>query len=57
MLLKRLKGLASENHSIMNVLTGSKHCWNELGTTINLFCHELEVNWAGQSLLKSDLKS
>ena len=25
-LLKRLKGLASENHSMLNVLTGSKHC-------------------------------
>ena len=25
-LLKRLKGLASEHHSVVNVLTGSKHC-------------------------------
>ena len=25
-LLKRLKGLPSEHHSLMNVLTGSKHC-------------------------------
>ena len=25
-LLKRLKGLASAHHSVMNVLTGSKHC-------------------------------
>ena len=26
--LKRLESLASEHHSLMNVLTGSKHCWN-----------------------------
>ena len=25
-LLKRLKGLGSEHHSVVNVLTGSKHC-------------------------------
>ena len=24
--IKRLKGLASEHHSVINVLTGSKHC-------------------------------
>ena len=32
-LLKRLKGLASEDHAVINVLTGSKHCWNQHGTT------------------------
>ena len=31
-LLNCLKGLASEDHSLMNVLTGSKHCWNQHGT-------------------------
>ena len=36
-LLKRLKSLASEHHSLMNVLTGPKHCWNQQGTTITLF--------------------
>ena len=25
-LLKSLKGLASEDHAVINVLTGSKHC-------------------------------
>ena len=35
----------------MNVLTDSKHRWNELGTTNNLFFHEFEENWVGQSLL------
>ena len=25
-LLKRLKGRASEDHAVINVLTGSKHC-------------------------------
>ena len=24
----------------MNVLTGSKHCWNQHGTTITLFCRQ-----------------
>ena len=29
----------------MNVLTGSKHCWNQHGTTITLFCRQFGVNW------------
>ena len=36
-LLKRLKGLSSAHHSVMNVLTGSKHCWSQHGTTVFLF--------------------
>ena len=36
-LLKRLKGLSSAHHSVINVLTGSKHCWSQRGTTIFLF--------------------
>ena len=56
-LLKRLKGLASEHHSLMNVLTGSKHCWNLHGTTITLFSCQLEVNWVAKSHLQSDMKS
>ena len=28
-LLKRLKGRASEDHAEINVLTSSKHCWNQ----------------------------
>ena len=47
-LLKRLKGLASAHHSVINVLTGSKHCWNQHGTTILIFFHEFEVNWVGK---------
>ena len=39
-LLKRPKGVASEHHSTMNVITGSKHCWNQHGTTITLFSGE-----------------
>ena len=35
-LLKRLKGLASAHHSVINVLTGSKHCWRQHGTIIFL---------------------
>ena len=49
-LLKRLKGLASAHHSVMNVLTGLKHCWSYHRTTIFLFFHEFEINWAWKSL-------
>ena len=38
-LLKRLKGRASEDHAVINVLKGSKHCWNKQGITIILFFH------------------
>ena len=48
-LLKRLKGLAFEHNSLMNVLTGSKHCWNPQGTTITLFSRQSEVNWVRKS--------
>ena len=46
-LLKRLKDLASEHHSVNNALTVFKHCWNQQGTTIILFFHEFEkiLNW------------
>ena len=50
-LLTRLKGLASDHHSVMNVLTGSKHCENQHGTVISLFFREFEVNWVGKCLL------
>ena len=56
-LLKRLKVLASEHHSVINVLTESKHCWKMQGTTIILFSHEFQVNWVGRSPVFSDLKS
>ena len=56
-LLKRLKGLASEHHSLMNVLTGSKHCWNHHVTTISLFSRQFVVNWVGKSHLQTDMKS
>ena len=36
-LLKCLKGLASADHSVINVLTDSKHCGSHNGTTIFLF--------------------
>ena len=49
-LLKRQKGLASEEHAVINVLTGSKHCWNRHGTTIILFFHAFEIYWVGKSL-------
>ena len=39
-LLIPLEGLASEQHSLMNVLTGSKHCWNQHGTNIPLFSRQ-----------------
>ena len=43
-LFKRLKGLASEHHSVSNVLRGSRHCSNQHDTTIIVFFHEFEVN-------------
>ena len=49
-LLKPLKGLASADHSVINGLTGSKHCWSQQGTTIFNFYHESEINWVGKSL-------
>ena len=57
LLLKRLKALGSEHHSVINVLTGSKHCWKMQGTTIIVFSHEFQVNWVGRSPVYSDLKS
>ena len=55
--LEPLEGLASEHHSVIKVLTGSKHRWKEQATTIILFPHEFHVNWIGKRLLYSDHKS
>ena len=55
--MERLEGLASEHHSVINLLTGSKHRWKYQGTTITLFSHEFEVNWVAKTLLYSDHKS
>ena len=49
-LLKRLKGRASEDHAVINVLTFSKHCWNQKRTTIILFFHAFGIYWVGKSL-------
>ena len=48
-LLKRLKDLPSEHHSVNNALTVSKHCWNQHGTTIILFLNEFGIYWIGKS--------
>ena len=56
-LLKRLKGLSSGHHSVINGLTASKQCWSQHGTTIFLFFHEFLINWVGKSLPSSHLKS
>ena len=40
----------------MNVLTGSKHCWNQHGTTTTLFSRQFEVNWVRKSHRQSDKK-
>ena len=40
----------SEQLSVINLLTGSKHCLNLHDTTIILFFHESRINWAGKSL-------
>ena len=55
--MKRLESLASEHHSVINVLTGSKHRWKYQGTTIILFSHEFQVNWVEKRILYSDQKS
>ena len=57
LLLKRLEGLSSEHHSVLNVLTGSKLHWKMQGATIILFSHEFQVNWIEKRLLYSDHKS
>ena len=49
-LLKCLKSLTSEQLSVINLLTASKHCLNLHGTTNILFFHESGINWAGKSL-------
>ena len=49
-LLKRLKGRASKDHLVINVLTGSKTSWNQQGTTIILFFHAFGIYWVGKSL-------
>ena len=49
-LLKRLKGLASAHHSVINVLTDSKDCRSQHGTTIFLFFHEFEIIWVAKCL-------
>ena len=56
-LLKRLKGLASAHHSVINMLMGSKHCWSQHGNPIFLFFHNFEINWIGKSPPQSLLKS
>ena len=40
LLLKRLEGLGSEHHWVINVLTGSKDRWKKQGITIILYCYE-----------------
>ena len=47
-LLKCLKSLTSEQLSVINLSTGTKHCLNLHGTTIILFFHESGINWAGK---------
>ena len=56
-LLKHLEGLASEHHSVINVLTGSKHRWKQQRITNILFSHEFMVNCVWKRLLYSDHKS
>ena len=52
-LLTHLKGLAWEHHSLMNVITDFKHCWNQHGTTTTLFSRQFEINWVEKSLFYS----
>ena len=56
-LLKRLKGLASAHHSVINVLTSSKHCWSQHGTTIFLFFPWVrdKLSWKKSVLVTSEI--
>ena len=49
-LLKRLRGVSSEHHSVINMLPGSKHCWSQNFTSRILLRRELQTNWVGKSL-------
>ena len=49
--LSAWKALSSEQLSVINLLTGSKHCLNLHDTTIILFFHESGINWAGKVCL------
>ena len=57
LLLKRLEGLPSEHHSVINLLTGFKHRWKMQRITNIVFSNEFSVNGVSKSLLYSDLKS
>ena len=56
-LLKRLKGLASAHHSVINVLTGSKHCWSQNGNTIFLIFPWIrdKLSWKMSALVTSEI--
>ena len=49
-LLKCLKCLTSEHVSVNDVLAGSKHCWNQHGTTITECFNKSGKKWVGKSL-------
>ena len=48
--LSAWKSLTSEQFSIINMLTGRRHCLNLHGTTIILLFHESGIYWAGKNL-------
>ena len=48
--LSAWKALLQNSCSVINLLTGSKHCLNLHGTIIILFFHESGITWAGKSL-------
>ena len=44
-LLECPKGPVSEHPLVVNVLSGSKHCWSGLGRIVMLTFHEYQTNW------------
>ena len=56
-LLKCLKSLTSEQLSVINLLTGSKHCLNLHGTTIILFFPWIwdKLSWKKSALVRSKI--
>ena len=41
----------------MKVLTDSKHCCNQHGSSINLFSRQFDLNIVAKSDIQSDMKS
>ena len=48
---KYLKSPVSQHPLAVNLLTGTKHCWNLGGSTFILFFHHYEISWVRKKFL------